>query len=98
VKKILPSDSVIGMTKVMQFLSMVGMVGKVSLIHSQLVAAVLEPSWLLAGPGSDEVAQIQVECHFASYYCPFLATCAFVLRSNLTAQASGKVRMDVNHE
>ena len=64
---------------------MEAMVGKVGMSHSQSV--VLELCWLLASPDLGEVDQVH---HFVPYYSPSLATCAFVLRSNLMAQASGK--------
>lgn len=54
----------------------------------------LERRWLLTGPCSAEVAEVQMECHFAScfvpYYCPCHATYAFVLHLNLMVQASGQ--------
>jgi hypothetical protein len=54
-------------------------VGKVSSIYSQTVVLEL---WTL---GLVEAVQVQIEC-FDSYN-PSFATCVFVLRSNLTAQA-----------
>ena len=47
---------------------------------------VLEPWWTL---GLVEIAQVQVER--VDFYYPSLATCGFVLRSNLTAQAFGRL-------
>lgn len=58
---------------------MLAVVGKVNSIYSQ--SEVLE----LWTPGLVEIVQVQVEC-FDPYY-PSLATCFFVLRSNLTVQA-----------
>lgn len=54
------------------------MVGKLCLVHNQPV--VPGQCGLLLSPASGLVGigQVQVECHFDSYYCLSLATCAFV--------------------